>query len=300
MTDWTKGAAWMEGEIIPIGEAKIGVTDWGLTHSDITYDVVPVLGGAFFRLDVYLERFAASMASLRLDPPQSLAEIRAALFPMVAKTGLRDAYCAMVCSRGQPLVAGTRDPRQCGNYAFAWVVPYVHVFTPDIADRGAHIWVSKSSRRIPEDSVLSRAKNYHWGDFTTGIFEAKDNGFDNTILLDRAGNVTEGPGYNICALRGDTVVTSDHDVLHGISRRTVREICAEAGLAFEARPLPLDELMQADEVFLTTSSGGVVPIARVDDRVFSNDAPGATTLRLREHYRDWTRRPEHRDEIDYG
>ena len=56
------GAAWMKGEIIPISEASIPITDWGLTHSDITYDVVPVWKGGFFRLDDYLVRFRASMA----------------------------------------------------------------------------------------------------------------------------------------------------------------------------------------------------------------------------------------------
>ena len=304
MTDWSAGAAWMPAasgeEVIPIADAKIGVTDWGLTHSDITYDVVPVLNGGFFRLDVYLERFAASMAAFRLDPPQTLDDLRRVLPAMVAKTGLRDAYCAMVCSRGQPLIPGTRDPRQCGNHVYAWVVPYVHVIPLDAAARGTHIWISKSSRRIPQTSVNPRAKNYHWGDFTTGLLEAKDEGFDNTVLLDREGNVTEGPGFNVCAVKGDTVVTSDHDVLHGISRRTVLEICREAGLTVETRPLPLDELMDADEVFLTTSSGGVVPVARVDDRVFSNDAPGPQSLRLKEIYGAWTRRPEHRTEIDYG
>lgn len=303
MADFSKGAAWMPrthgDEIIPIAEASIGVTDWGLTHSDITYDVVPVLEGAFFRLEVYTERFAASMKSFRLDPPQTMEDLKTALPRMVAKSGLKDAYCAMVCSRGEPLIPGTRDPRECGNYMFAWVVPYVHVFPPPVAARGAHIWISKSSRRIPEDSVNSRAKNYHWGDFTAGLLEAKDHGFDNTVLLDFEGNVTEGPGFNICALKGDTVVTSAHDVLHGISRRTILEICEEVGLKAEARPLPLDELLDADEVFLTTSSGGLVPVARVDERVFSNDAPGEDSLRLREVYRDWTRRPEHRTEIDY-
>lgn len=304
MADFSKGAAWMPlsrgDEIIPVGEATIGVMDWGLTHSDITYDVVPILDGAFFRLDVYMERFARSMEAFRLSPPQTLDDLRAKLPVMAAKTGLRDAYCAMVCSRGTPLIPGTRDPRECGNHMFAWVVPYVHVIPLEAAARGTHIWISKCSRRIPEGSVNSKAKNYHWGDFTAGLLEAKDHGFDNTVLLDYEGNVTEGPGFNICALKDGKVVTSAHDVLHGISRRTVLEICEEAGLEAEARPLPLEELLEADEVFLTTSSGGVVPVARVDDRVFSNDAPGAESLRLRKIYRDWTRRAEHRTEIDYG
>ena len=60
MTDWTKGAAWIDGEILPTAEAKIGVTDWGVTRSDITYDVATVWQGGFFRLD----RFAAATGSL--------------------------------------------------------------------------------------------------------------------------------------------------------------------------------------------------------------------------------------------
>ncbi len=59
--DLSAGAAWMDGKVIPLSEAKIGVTDWGLTHADIVYDVVPVVNGGFFRPADYLARFAASM-----------------------------------------------------------------------------------------------------------------------------------------------------------------------------------------------------------------------------------------------
>ena len=147
-----------------------------------------------------------------------------------------------------------------------------------------HVSSNRASLRIPEDSVNPRAKNYHWGDFTTGLIEAKENGFDNTALLDHAGNVTEGPGFNIFALKGDTVVTSDHGVLHGITRRTMLELCQARGLKTETRPLPLSELMEADEVFLSSSGGGAIPVTRVDDRVFSNGAPGPVAKSLREDY----------------
>jgi branched-chain amino acid aminotransferase len=60
--------AWMKGRVIPIAQASIPVNDWGLIHSEITYDVVPVIEGAFFRLENYLERFMSSMESLRLNP----------------------------------------------------------------------------------------------------------------------------------------------------------------------------------------------------------------------------------------
>lgn len=299
MPDFSKGAAWMKGAVMPIDQAAIGVLDWGLTHSDICYDVVPVWSGGFFRLPDYLARFRASTAALRLNIPQSDTEIIEILHQIVARSGLRDAYVSMVASRGSPLIPGSRDPRECGNHFYAWCIPYVHVIKQEIAARGTHLWVSKGSRRIPEDSVNPRAKNYHWGDFTTGLFEAKDNGFDTTILLDFADNVTEGPGFNLFILKGNSVITADRGVLHGLTRRTVLELCAARGLDCETRALPLSEVMEADEVFLSTSSGGVVPVARIDDRVFSNDAPGPVSRQLRDAYFALMRDPAYRQEVEY-
>lgn len=299
MTYWSKGAAWMRGEVIPIEEAKIGVTDWGLTHSDITYDVVSVWDGAFFRLEEYLTRFEASMATLRLDVGMTRDEMRAALSEMTARSGLRHAYCAMVASRGAPLIPGTRDPRQCGNHFYAWVVPYIYVIPKEVADKGATLWIGKDVQRIPDNSVNPRAKNYHWGDFTQALFQAKDEGFDTAAVLDSADNVTEGPGFNIFAVKDGKLITSDHGVLEGITRRTVMEIASELGISVDVRPLPLREFMEADEVFLATTGGGLTPIRRVDDRIFSNDAPGPVTLSLREAFYAFRKRPEHLTAIPF-
>ena len=287
----------MGGQIIPIAEAAIPVTDWGVTHSDIAYDVVPVWKGAFFRLDDYIDRFFASLSALRMDVGMTEADVRAALHDMVTASGLQDSYVAMVAARGRNPVPGSRDPRDCSNHFYAWCVPYVHIVKPHLADQGTSVWIAKSVRRIPQDSVNPRVKNYHWGDFTSGLFEAKDNGFETTMLLDHQGNVTEGPGFNVFAVFGDTVVTSDHGVLHGITRRTVLEMAAEAGLSTESRPLPLEEFWTADEVFLSSSGGGVIPVAQVDDRTFSNAAPGPVATDLRKHYFDWIMRPEHRTAV---
>ncbi|MBY8975825.1 aminotransferase class IV [Rhodobacteraceae bacterium NNCM2] len=299
MTDLANGAAWMKGSIIPIGEASIGVTDWGLTHSDITYDVVPVMDGGFFRLGDYLTRFEASMKSLRLETGMDRAAIHAALHEMVATSGLRDSYCAMVASRGSPVIPGSRDPRDCANHFYAWCVPFVHVIPQDVAARGARLKIG-STRRIPTDSVDPRVKNYHWGDFTPSLFEAKEAGFDNTVLLNHAGEMTEGPGFNIFAIIDGRVVTPEFGCLEGITRRTALEIARAEGLETEARALPLDEFMEAEEVFLTTSGGGVVPVVQVDERIFSNGAAGPLTLRLRDQYRAWMASPDYREEIAYA
>ena len=89
MGDLSKGAAWIKGSVVPIAEATIGVTDWAVTHSDVTYDVVPVWEGAFFRLGDYLDRFEASVATARMQIGMDRSEISAALQEMVGRSGLR-------------------------------------------------------------------------------------------------------------------------------------------------------------------------------------------------------------------
>ena len=297
--DLSLGAAWMNGTVIPISQAAIPVNDWGLVHSDITYDVVPVIDGAFFRFDEYLARFLSSMENLHLDPGMSKRDIKAALHQMVSKSRLRDSYVAMVCSRGKPKIAGSRDPRDCDNHFFAWCVPYVHVIKPEVVEQGATAWIAQNAYRIPENSVNPRVKNYHWGDFTQGIFEAKDKNYETVILLDYDGNVTEGPGFNVFAVKDKVLITPDRGVLAGVSRKTVLEMAEHLGINTSVRSLSVEELFEADEVFLSSSGGGVIPIIRVNETIFGNGASGPISVQLNETYWAWTTFEKYRDPIDY-
>ena len=297
--DLSLGAAWMNGKIIPISKATISVNDWGLVHSDITYDVVPVIDGAFFRFDEYLARFLSSMEDLHLDPGMSKRDIQEALHQMVGKANLRDSYVAMVCSRGKPKISGSRDPRDCKNHFFAWCVPYVHIIKPEVVEQGATAWIAQNAYRIPENSVNPRVKNYHWGDFTQGIFEAKDKNYETVILLDYDGNVTEGPGFNVFAVKDKVLITPDRGVLAGVSRKTVLEMADYLGINTSVRSLSVEELLDADEVFLSSSGGGVIPIIRVNETIFGNGASGPISVRLNETYWKWTTLEKYRDPIDY-
>ena len=297
--DLSLGAAWMNGTVIPISQATIPVNDWGLVHSDITYDVVPVIDGAFFRFDEYLARFLSSMENLHLDPGMSKRDIQAALHQMVSKSSLRDSYVAMVCSRGKPKIAGSRDPRDCENHFFAWCVPYVHIIKPEVVEQGATAWIAQNAYRIPENSVNPRVKNYHWGDFTQGIFEAKDKNYETVILLDYDGNVTEGPGFNVFAVKDKVLITPDRGVLAGVSRKTVLEMAEHLGINTSVRSLSVEELLEADEVFLSSSGGGVIPIIRVNETIFGNGASGPISVQLNETYWKWTTLEKYRDPIDY-
>ena len=298
--DLSMGAAWMNGKVLPISQAMIPVNDWGLVRSDITYDVVPVIDGAFFRFDEYLTRFLSSMEDLHLDPGMSKRDIKAALHQMVGKSSLRDSYVAMVCSRGKPKIAGSRDPRDCENHFFAWCVPYVHIIKPEIVEQGATAWIAQNAYRIPENSVNPLVKNYHWGDFTQGLFEAKDKNYETVILLDYDGNVTEGPGFNVFAVKDKVLITPDRGVLAGVSRKTVLEMADHLGIKTCVRSLSVEELLEADEVFLSSSGGGVIPIIRVNETIFGNGASGPISVQLNETYWNWTTLEKYRDPIDYA
>lgn len=296
--DFSKGAAWMAGEIMPVNEAAIPVTDWGLTHSDITYDVVHVWDGRFFRINDYLERFERSMEKCRLSVEQDREDIRRILHQMVGRSGLQRSYVSLVATRGQPSVPGSRDPRMCDNYFYAWNVPFVWVFLEDVLARGAHLKIAETVARINPSAIDPTAKNYHWGDFTQGLFEAKEAGYDNTLLLDVDGNVTEGPGFNVFMIKDGKVRTPRAGVLEGITRKVAMEICDHHGIEVSVDDIPLEEFLEADEVFGTTTGGGPVPISRINDRVFSNDAPGEITRRLNNTYWEWHNDPTMSEAID--
>jgi len=298
--DFSAGAAWMSGQVIPISEAKISVFDWGLTRSDITYDVVHVWDGAFFRLDDYLDRFELSMKKLRFDVGMGRSTIRSALIELVATSGLQSAYVSMVASRGTPIATGNRDPRACTNHFYAWAVPFISVIPKDVVKRGAHISIAQDARRIPSTSVDPTVKNYHWGDMTAALFQALDEGYDTTVLLDHNDLVTEGPGFNIFAVISDRVITPKSGMLEGISRKTVFEICAELGIPCEATDIQKDDFISASEVFTATTAGGLVPVTRVNGRILGNDVIGPTTAKILQTYWDWHRREDLALKVHYN
>ncbi len=295
---FANGAAFTQDGYVPIADAKISVLDWGFTRSDCTYDVVHVVKGGFFRLADHLDRFEASMAKRRLAPPQGRAEMEAILHRVVALSGLQDSYVAMVALRGRPRVGGSRRPADCENHFIAYAVPWVDVMTPDVQARGGHLWIA-STPRVPDASFDPTVKNYMWGDLTTGLLEAHDHGFDTAVLLDAQGFVTEGPGFNVFIVKDGAVLTPDRGSLGGITRRSVLDLCAAEGIAAAVAPITREMLEDADEIFTATTAGGVMPIARLNQRILGNDRPGPLSAKLRALY--WQRHEEgwHRTPVRY-
>jgi branched-chain amino acid aminotransferase len=290
------GSVFIDGDWKPLSEARISLFDWGFTRSDATYDVASVWQGAFFRLDDHLDRFFASMAKLRLAIPYGRDDVRRIVHGCVRAGGLRDAYVAMVCTRGVP-PPGSRDPRLAINRFYAYAVPFVWIAPPDKQRSGIDLHVSRRVRIAPE-SVDPTVKNYHWLDLVQSLFDAYDRGADTSCVVDAEGNVTEGPGFNLFAVKDGVVRTPARGVLEGVSRRTVIELCEALALPIRVAPLPERELAEADEVFLSSTGGGVLPIAKVDGRPL-RAFPGPITRRLQDAYWALHDDPRHRDPVAY-
>lgn len=292
------GCGFQDGVYKPIADVSVNVLDWGFNKSDVTYDVVHVKDGAFFRLQHHLDRFWASMKGLRMSIPYSQEEVGEILAECVRQARLRDAYVAMITTRGVPKPGMPRKPGLIENRFIGYAIPWVDVIKPDVQERGAHLIIAKTPR-IPSASVDPTIKNYHWGDLIRAQFEADDAGADTAVLLDLDGYLTEGPGFNVFAVIDGTVVTPDRGALEGITRQSVLDICADLGIPSEIRPITADEFREADEVFTATTAGGVMPCSRVDGHIKGNDRPGPISAKLKEVY--WQRHADGWDltPIDY-
>lgn len=281
---YANGSAFVDGRFVPVAEAHVPILDWGFMHSDATYDVAHVWRGRFFRLEDHLDRFERGMGKLHMNIPYDRSQIRGILTDCVGLSGLRDAYVEMICTRGVP-PPGSRDPRDCINRFYAFAVPFVWIADPEKQERGLHATIS-TVQRIHPKSVDPTVKNYHWLDLVAGLYEAYDRGGETVILTDQEGNVVEGPGFNVFAVKDGGISTPGSGVLEGITRKTVIELAAEWGIPLEARDIAAGELREADEAFITSTAGGIMPVTVVDGEAVGSGRPGPVTLRLRKGYWD--------------
>ena len=292
------GCAWIDGEYVPVHEAKIPLLETGFVRSDATYDVVAVWRGRFFLLEDHLDRLERSCELIRLTPPISRSRMTEIMNAVVARSGLRDAYVEAIVTRGVPS-AGERDPRRFQPRFYAFAIPYVWIACPDVADVGTDVVIARDTRRIPPGSIDPRVKNFQWGDFIRGLFEAYDRDALLPILTDAEGDVAEGPGFNVFALVDGELRTPDRGVLEGITRLTVLDIARELGIRTRVARLPARDLARAHEILLSSTAGGVMPVARLDGAPVGDGRPGPITTRIRDTYWAWHEDPRFATPIRY-
>jgi branched-chain amino acid aminotransferase len=143
------------------------------------------------------------------------------------------------------------------------------------------------TQRIASAALDQRIKNFHWLDLTMSQLEAYDEGAEVSVLPTADGAITEGPGFNVFLVKNGVLATPDHNMFEGITRRTVTEIAADLQVKCEIRRIRAEELAEADEIFISSTAGGIAPVTVFGGRPVGTGRPGALTARLIDIY--WQR-----------
>lgn len=282
-----KGVAWIEGELVPLHEARIPLLDQGFMHSDLTYDVPSVWDGRFFRLDDHLSRLEASCEKMRLRIPLPRDQLKQTLTHMVARSGIRDAFVEVIVTRGLKGVRGgaPADPADFKNSLYLLVQPYVWVMDPDVqmAGSGSAV-IARTVRRTPPGSSDPTVKNLQWMDLVRGLFEAGDRGAAYPFLTDGDTNLTEGSGFNIILVKDGVLYTPDRGVLHGVTRKSVIDVARARGFEVRVETVPVELAYRCDEIFMSTTAGGIMPITALDGQKVNGGEVGPVTRAIWDGY----------------
>lgn len=267
-------------EFVPQSQARISVLDHAVLYGDGVFETAAARNGRVFKLDAHVERGFRSMAAISLTPPCDRATMRRLILETVRRNGLRDAYIKWLVTRGsngRPLM----DPSGCEPNLIIIAMPYL-----ERAERLATgVRLKTVAIRRPPGQVLDpQIKSINYLNLVLAKLEAKSAGADEALLLDLAGRVCEAAGWNIFLLKGQLLRTPRHDILHGITRETVMELSPAAGLAVEAADLELYDAYTADEAFLASTAGGLLPVTSIDGRPVGDGKPGPRFRELRSAY----------------
>lgn len=287
---------YVNGEFLPQSQAKISVLDHGLMYGDGCFEAWCGRNGFIFQLDPHLERLYRSAHALRLDLQVKPTDLRQNIVETVHRNVLLDFYIKVLITRGispEPVI----DPRRCEKASVViYARPTQFEVTPEKKDSGIRIKVL-SIRRVPHDSPDPKIKSPNYLNIVLGKMEAWASGFDEAVMLDHLGYVSECPGFNIMGISGGRLFTPSHGILVGITRASVMEMARDVGLKVEEGFYSVYDFTEADEVFMTNTVAGVVPVVNIDGWVVGSGKPGPRTQKFQETYLQWLDEGKHGTQV---
>jgi branched-chain amino acid aminotransferase len=295
---------WHNGELVAWEDAKIHVLTHGLHYGTGVFEGIRAYdtprGTAIFRHQDHLDRLFKSAELYYMPIPYTLEELRIATHELIAANELRECYIRPIVFRGYGQM-GLYPLDAPVDVAIA-VWPWGAYLGEEGKQRGVRAKVA-SWRRIPHDSLIPHAKAS--GQYLNSVLakiEASKAGYEEAILLDAQGFVSEGSGENIYAVRDGQIVTPPHTagILDGISRRSIIKIAGDLGHEIVERNVARAELYLADEVFLTGTAAELVPVREIDDHPIGSGEPGPITRELQSVFDDALhgRDPRYADWLD--
>jgi branched-chain amino acid aminotransferase len=270
---------WQNGEFVAWEDAKVHVLAHGLHYGTGVFEGVRCYeterGPAIFRHGDHLARLEKSAELYYMELPYSQEEIGEATRELVRRNGLGSCYIRPLAFRGYGSLGlyATDAPVDVIVAAFPW-----GVYLGEEGQRHGIRATVSSWRTISGDSLIPHAKAS--GQYLNSILaktEAQKAGYEEAILLDQHGHVSEGSGENVFVVRDGVLTTPGHSnaILDGITRASVVQIARDLGYGVEERDIARAELYLADEVFLTGTAAELVPVREIDDHPIGE--PGEIT-----------------------
>ena len=282
--------AYLNGKFLPLDEARVPVMDRGFLFGDGVYEVIPVYGGKLFRLAHHLKRLANSLNAIRIGNPMTDNDWRVLLEQVVERNDGGDCSVYLQVTRG---VAAIRD------HAFpADVAATVFIMTSPMSS-GCDIDNEQGIHAVTLDDIRWDYCNVKAITLLPNVLlrqQAVDAQAAEAVLI-KDGLATEGAASNLFIVRHGLLITPPKgpSLLPGITRDLILELAANHGIPFREANITLEDLNNADEIWLTSSTREISPVTLLDDRTISDGAPGplwARMIRIYQEYKDAVRAGE--------
>jgi D-alanine transaminase len=259
---------YLNGQFLPIEDAKISVLDRGFIYGDGVYELIPVYGRQPFRMPHHLRRLQHSLDGIRLANPHTDGEWEALVRELIGKQPFDDQAVYFQVTRG----VAKRDhafPKDATATVFMMSNPLPTPSAEQFANGVAVVTAEDNRWRRCDLKTISLVGNVLMRQL------AADAGAIETVMF-RDGFLTEASASNVLVVVGGTIVVPPKDnlILPGITYDAAIEFAAEAGMPFEVRPVPRAEALAADEMWLSSSTKEVLAITTVDGKPFGAGVPG--------------------------
>lgn len=267
----------MDGKLVPRAEATVSVYDHGLLYGDGCFEGIRAYGGRILKLKSHIARMYESASLIRLNPAFDVDEIEDAIRETLVANELEDAYIRLIFTRG----VGTLGlhPFRCPTPGTIVIADKIQLYPEELYEQGMKVIVAERPR-IPIPCLDPRIKSLNYLNNILAKIEAIDAGVFEAIMLNLDGEVAECTGDNIFVIKDGRITTpsTTTGILHGVTRRFVmREIAPACGHRVEESVFPLEDLLDADEVFLTGTAAEVIGVTAVGDHPIGDGTVGPVT-----------------------
>ena len=260
------GFIWYDGELVPWGDVRLHVLSHGLHYASCVFEGERVYGGEIFRLHDHSERLIRSAEILDFKIPYSVEEIDAASRKVVEVEGIQAGYVRPVAWRSDSM--GISAQRATVHLAIAtW--DWGSYFDPELRLKGLRLDVADYRRPSPQSAPCKSKAAGLYMICTLSKHAAEAKGYDDALMLDYRGLVSEATGANVFFVKKDELYTPTPDCfLDGITRQTVIALARARGIEVVERAIRPEEMEDFDECFITGTAAEVTPVSEIADYRF--------------------------------